>query len=115
MCIRIYIFNFKKHQTNKQKKTRIKKAKQAKQTKEEKRNLRKIDLKKEVCIHSGEDFFSSTAFPETRVIFFWPNISVNISIASFYTKMLNFHVTFKIKFRTLKGSDYYNQQVTNLH
>ena len=56
MCIRIYIFNFKKHQTNKQKKTRIKKAKQAKQTKEEKRNLRKIDLKKEVCIHSGEDF-----------------------------------------------------------
>ena len=43
MCITIYIFNFKKHKTNKQKKTRIKKAKE---TKEEKRISPENCLKK---------------------------------------------------------------------
>ena len=48
MCIRIYIFNFKKQQTNKQ--TKNQKSKKAKETKEEKRislenQLKKINLR----------------------------------------------------------------------
>ena len=56
MCIRIYIFNFRK-QTNKQKKHEYKKAK----------------AKEKKMWHIGWKFFSSPTFPGKRVFFFWPN------------------------------------------
>ena len=51
MCIRIYIFDFQKHQTNKQKKKESKKAKKkpAKKQKNNREHLRKTDLKKKIC------------------------------------------------------------------
>ena len=60
------IFNFKK-QTNKRKKSEN--ANKAKETKEEKR-ISKENWSKNNLQPSGWRFFSSPAFPETRVFFF---------------------------------------------
>ena len=67
MCTKIYIFYLKK-QRNKQTKKEYKKAKQ---TKEEKRISLENRLKKIILRHPGWRFFSSPAFPETRVFSFF--------------------------------------------
>ena len=73
MCIRIYIFNFKK-QTNEQKQKQ--EYKKARETKEEKRvslRLKKIRLKK-IAV-AWVTFFSLPAFPETRAFYLaWERI-----------------------------------------
>ena len=63
MCIRIYTFNFK-NQRNKPKKQGYKKAKESK---EEKRISPENWLKKNNLRPPGWTFFSSPAFPETRI------------------------------------------------
>ena len=74
MCIRIYVFNFKK-QTNKQKnKNTIK----ARQTEQEKRISPENRLKKINLRPPGWRFFLSPAFPETRVFSFLFELVQNI-------------------------------------
>ena len=68
MCIRIYIFNFKKWQTNKQKKKQ--ESKKAKENNEEKKISLENWLNKNLQ-PSGWRFFSSPAFQETRLFFFY--------------------------------------------
>ena len=70
MYIRIYISNFKK-QTSKKKSNTKKYAKIAKEAKEEKRLFLENWLKEINLRPLGWRFFSSPAFPETRVSFFF--------------------------------------------
>ena len=68
MYIRIYIFNFKKQQTNKQKKQESKKAKETREEKIYPKNW----LKKWLCGRPGEDFSCHPHFWKQE-FFFWPN------------------------------------------
>ena len=68
MCIRIHIFNFKK-QTSKEKQNKARIQKKTKEIKEEKRIFPENRFKKINLRLLGRRFFSSPAFPETRVFF----------------------------------------------
>ena len=78
VCIRIYIFNFKKQQTNKRK-TRIKKAKQ---TNEEKRISPENQSKKiKICGRPGEDFSRHPYFRKLEYYFLaYYNVEVGLTI-----------------------------------
>ena len=67
MCIRIYILNFKKQQTNKQKQE----SKKQKKLKKKTEFLRKIDKKKKKCGRRVEDFSRHPHFRKQEY-FFWP-------------------------------------------
>ena len=81
VCIRIHIFNFKKQTAEK------KEPKKAKETKEE-RITSPENWLKQIKLRSPEwRFFLSPAFPETRVLFIWPNpmfsmLTVNVYLRS---------------------------------
>ena len=66
MCIRIYIFNFKK-QTSKKTTTNKQEYKKTKETKEE--NMFSKNRLKKINLRPGWRFFSSPVFPGTRVLF----------------------------------------------
>ena len=68
MCIRIYILNFKKQQTNKRKQE----SKKQKKLKKKREFLRKIDKKKKKkCSRPVEDFSRHPHFRKEEY-FFWP-------------------------------------------
>ena len=69
MCIRMYIFNFKKQQINKQAKNNNER--RHKKQKKKREYLRKIDFKKLNLRPSGWKFFSSPTFSETTLFFFF--------------------------------------------
>ena len=68
MCIKVYIFKFKKHQTNKKQES-----KKAKETKEEKRISPENRLKKYICGRPGEDFSRHQHFRKQEYYFFSPH------------------------------------------
>ena len=69
MCIRIYVFNFKKKQKN------SKNTKKQKKLKKKREYLRKIDLKNKFAEALGKIFLDSLISDNKRLLFVWPKIT----------------------------------------